>query len=56
MKTPNADLGPAFPATDIENPITGPRSQGLREKLGEVVVPPPRAEVLQCRRGQDVNG
>jgi len=49
MKTPDAYLGSALPAADIENPITRPRSQGLREKLGELVVPPPRAEVLQCR-------
>ena len=49
MKTPDTYLGRALSAADIENPITRPRSQGLREKLGEVVVPPPRAEVLQCR-------
>ena len=55
MKTPDAHLGRAFPAADIENPIARPGSECLREKLGEVVVPPPRTEVLQCRRGQEVN-
>ncbi len=56
MKAPDAYLGRTLPAADIENPVARPGSECLREKLSEVVIPPPRAEVLQRRRGQDVDG
>ena len=47
VQASDMDFGQALAAADVEDPVAGARAQRFDEELGELVVPPPLAQVLE---------
>src|SRR5688572_13850718 len=47
MQSPETDLGQAGATTDVQDSVSRSRPKRLRQKLGEVVVPPSLTQILQ---------